>query len=303
MCEANPGAAGGEELAARVQALEGKLLSRTILIPVVTALIAVVGTLAGTWASFVGDERDREIQSREILKEDLQGLTQSYQVQRQKVLELALLHGVPRAIELERPFRSGATIRALEELRERASPEDRARIDASLDSVPKLLFIDSKARDNVYTERTRWSAGTNVDDIARIVRPYPVRVVGRIGDVEGPARLTQEIVSHRPPAVICMHLGAFEGIQDGRTDDEKVTSFLEGLRNAGVPSRVILYSRQGLPLLEKVTRSLGEDLSADIMLVPMQSTGIEEGSENWDLLERALTRAANLDRLYKRTLE
>jgi hypothetical protein len=47
--------------------------------------------------------------------------------------------------------------------------------------------------ENIYCPQTKKLSGTNVDDIAQLIKHYPIRIVGRKGDVAGPMRLQEEI--------------------------------------------------------------------------------------------------------------
>jgi hypothetical protein len=281
----------------------------TFLPSVVTGLIAALAALAGNWMIFEGGERGRALQLQEIRTKHLSGMNGDYATQKYTIRLIAALYGVRTAVELEPSFRSGATIRALEELKDKATPEDQCLIERMLAPAKRVLVIDSHLPENVYSKRTRDISGTNVDDIAERLKCYPIRIAGRKGDIVGPDNLQKEIGEHTPD-VICMHLGAFEGIDygDAKSDADKVVSFLKRFANPMKAPQVIIYSRNDPNTLNNVRSKIAQtdpNLAQNLVLLSQMQNeeGFEAGESNGDRLDRALVRLMQFDRLYTRTMQ
>jgi len=130
------------------------------------------------------------------------------------IKSIASVRGVCYALELERPFRSGGTIKGLEEIElllkdpekstleyrtwcldalrsdetiERLALENPSRSEAcliggALADVPGILFLDSRIPENAYCDGSKKISGSNLDDIRRIVRQLPYHIGGMVGD-------------------------------------------------------------------------------------------------------------------------
>jgi hypothetical protein len=124
-----------------------------------------------------------------------------------------MVYGIDTAIKFELPFRSGATIRALQELWWTKEPnsEESKQFANTLSNVPLVMIVDSKKAENNYCNKSGAVFNTNIDDIVELIKDYPVRVEGQIGEDIGIEGLA-DWVSKSNPALLVLHIGAFEGL-------------------------------------------------------------------------------------------
>jgi hypothetical protein len=294
---------------------------KSILHAALTGFAAAVIALGGNWMLFESGKQERQLKLLAIRAKHLAGMQGNYETQKHTIRLVAALYGMKTAVELEGPFRSGATIRALEELREvDSSDEDRDLVELALASAKRVLVIDSHQPDNIYCDFTKEISGTNVDDIAELVKLFPIRIAGRIGDKIGPDRLQKEIKSkEHPPDVIVMHMdsfegvkqvetdaeNSFEGVKQAETDAEKVGKFLIDIFGPDYKPQVIIYSRDGLSELKKIEEYLNcknhKDICERMIFLEMEFECFQSG-DNAKRITAAIRRAVQLDRLYTRPI-
>lgn len=223
------------------------------LVPIIAAIVGALGGLAGSYYHYRGTEKEMK---QKYLAE-LVG--SSYDTQYQKLKEIAELSDIETAFKVAYRFRTGATIRALEEMKKDASESLREEISDYLDSLEKVLIIDSTASTNVYNEYTKALGGSNVDDIAEIIREEPIRIIGRKVTNTWTKKDEKECIDLRPQLII-MHWDAFEGVNYEPKLEEPIKSphgvnwlpscylldFINSMNASNRELRFIVYSRKNL---------------------------------------------------------
>ncbi|MEW7009924.1 hypothetical protein [Lentilitoribacter sp. EG35] len=202
-------------------------------------------------------ERELSLAEGDIVRDVVQRLNEStdFEAQRRAIHLIASIAGVPRAVETEAYYRSGATIRALQDMARNdiGSLEDdkviRKIIDDALAQVPMAVFIDSSHNNNVYCTASKSLGRTNIDDIYPILRDLPLRFISERVFEDQFASSDAEIliaqIIKAKPGLIVMHHGAFEGSpfdKQAGLGEETISAFLEPIFKAYEPS-VVIYSR------------------------------------------------------------
>ena len=277
-------------------------------------LAAVLGGLAGAVLALLGDwmivrsqEEDRHLKLMQIRTEHIHGLRGDFEKKKHALLLIASEHSVDDAVDIERYFRDGSTIRVLEKIhQEIATVNERELIEKSLKRVKGVLVIDSRLRSNVYCSETSHTLGTNVDDIAEALKEFPIRIAGRKGDEIG-IKTTLEEVRKNNPDLLLVHLGAFEGLimQELNTDESKMLRFLPDVLKILPNTQVILYSRHNIETLEKVRTAilkLHPDAKERLGIIEFQNQCFGVNDENRRTLRRAIRRALQVEMLYTRDL-
>src|ERR1700741_264065 len=230
-------------LADRVKDLEGKLFQTRWTAAI--GIVAAVAALVGHGLTYRNAARDIDLKLQELHSQNLEAMQGSYEQSKATQKRIATIYGIETAVKFELPFRKGSTIRALEELEATStngSEEDRKKITDTLSAVPLVLFVDSQLPGNIYCDDSEMISATNVDDIVELVKDFPVRIAGQIGDRVGIDQIADGVKRENPPLIV-MHLGSFEGL--GReTDVVKTTTFLRKIVKDGLDGSVIVYSRK-----------------------------------------------------------
>lgn len=182
--------------------------------------------------------------------------TSDYDSQRRAIGLVAQISGIQRALEIEAFNRSGATIRALQQIAQAMVEEGRttndpdlAALNFALDTAPRAVFIDSSYGNNVYCDASSGNQRTNIDDIFPVVRHLPFqffaeRVAFHSFGSEEAEQLTERIVTHEPDLIV-LHHGAFDGTEfqaSAGGEDLSISRFLAAIFENYSPS-VIIYSR------------------------------------------------------------
>ncbi|MCF2872588.1 hypothetical protein L0664_16045 [Octadecabacter sp. G9-8] len=182
--------------------------------------------------------------------------TSDYDAQRRAISLVAEISGIQRALEIEAFNRSGATIRALQQIAQSVVEEGRpehdpelAALNSVLDTAPKAIFIDSSHENNAYCDASAGNQRTNIDDIFPIVRHLPFQFFAErvsfnsFGSKEA-EQLVERIVMHEPELIV-LHHGAFDGtdfLDSIGGEDLTISLFLAAVFEEYSPS-VIIYSR------------------------------------------------------------
>jgi hypothetical protein len=181
-----------------------------------------------------------------------------YDARRRGIGLVAEISGIQRALEVEAFNRSGATIRALQQIEQSMIEEGRpehdpelAALNFALDSAPKAVFIDSSHGNNAYCDASAGNQRTNIDDIFSVVRHLPFqfyaeRVSFNSFSSEEAEQLVERIVTHKPELIV-LHHGALDGTEFQASvggEDLSISRFLTAILENYSPS-VIIYSRTG----------------------------------------------------------
>jgi len=311
-------------LVVRVSELEGKLSKTrwTAIIGILAAIIALVGH----WVPYTNATRgidnatrgtdigknDLAIDVQRLRSQNLHAMTVSYEQTKATLKRIATLYGIETAVRFELPFRTGATIRALEEIQENLpnnSKTDHHLIASALSDVPLVLFIDSRLPDNIFCDESIKISATNVDDIVELVKDLPVRIVGQIGDRVGMDTIVQNVKKEKPTLVV-MHMDAFEGLPDQGADVEKTSTFLRRLVADGFQGSVIVYARKKTELKHFRKAFLDSKLIENLVTVQLKSDSKSRDAKdencfgkdkvNGSRIVRAIRSAIRFEDLYTR---
>lgn len=276
----------------------------SVWLPFLGAILGAIAALLGTYFASVPVRED-------VMKKYLNGLKGGYDVQFHAVREIAWVYGPEKALEVGRRFSTGATIRALEEVGERASEKEPASLEEFLGSIKRVLFMDSLLSGNIYDEVTRALGGTNVDDIVEEIRELPIRVMGRKVEDSWSRKDEDGIVRLRPHLIV-MHLGTFEGVwkkevekgAKAKTDVKVVAGFISRISARLQSTRFLVYSRQGMGPLEDLKRKFEDQANVRRRISILEITEYPQRFSNRyhaDRLRKAISRNLDLRRLYERS--
>ena len=279
-----------------------------VLKAVISGFAAVVIAIAGNWLLFESGKQEREIKLLEIRAKHLDGMQGNYDARMHTLNVIAAVHGIGIALDLEPSFRSGATIRVLEQLYKDASKEHKNGISKSLSRVTRVLVIDSALMNNVYCELTKELAGTNIDDISDLIKDYPIRIAGRAVRNKATRKGLEDEVIKNKPNLIIMHIGAFEGVDYKIGEDEAeiiaVSKFVKTIISKLPDTEFLIYSRKGISALRKLRAEVAKEYPhkfEEIFLLPLKAECFKKKT-NRERTRTAVRRVLQLDRLYTRTL-
>lgn len=265
-----------------------------ILLPFIGSLLGVMVGVVGLYLTFSSQKLDKTL----VMKQFVDGLTGNYDEQRHAIISIATCLGYESAIEIEPGFRTGATIRALEKLKEGAPPEIKKRIKEMLSSVSNVILIDSDDPQNIYSPFTEKSGGTNADDIIVELRMFPVRFTGRIIGKEWNDSDTEEVINQKPDLII-MHVGSFEFVKGNRGQAREIADFVHQVAGKLGTTQFLVYSRLESSILEAKELILEERLSDRLFTLHVERGDFTQ-PESARSLRTVVARALELDPLYYR---
>lgn len=277
-------------------------------------------------------ERHIEIAAQNLIATSLNSAfsnASDYQMQKAVIRQAFLLNAgnIDIVIDFEATRRSGATIRALEEIAAE-NPNLSNAIATTLSTVQKVLFIDSTAGDNVYCARLTDSGRTNIDEIVELVQSFPIRIVGKkmtpnnddTNDelIVGPTENEQieslrQIIEDDQPNIIVMHLGSLEGFQGNSSSNPLIIRVITDAINSdtGYTPNVLIYTRTQLAPSHTPTREqiFGDNFPPSTYLRIIQLiTGenddedcFRNGGQNGETMQLEIRQALEFGNLYRST--
>lgn len=280
-------------------------------LPFVAGLVGAACGLVVAYWGFISEDLDRhvkktatQIAQADVIKKYLDEIRpeSGYKNQHHAIRAIAEVYGPDTAIAIEKRFRTGATIRALEELQKWEKQLNQRKIpsvDESLATCKRVLIMDSKVPDNVYSKFTELLGGTNVEDIAFIIRDLPIRLIGIKIQKTWSDKNEQEIIEDIKPNLIILHLGSFDKVETKPVDEaEAVGLFIKKVSEELPDVRFIVYSRQGEPALTPIGDHVSTKVKDRIGFLPIP-LGTEFATEsNRVALRLAVSRKLDLDGLY-----
>jgi len=279
-----------------------------ILLPFTASLLGTIAALLIAYFGTIEGQLDRALNRAASLEGYLHALGEDdYLTQRNTILALTVAYDPEVAVEAATRIRTGATVRALEHLSSQiGSPEVLDLIASNLESVPKVLLIDSEMWENTYDNETWYLGGTNADDIADALKLLPVRLSAQAVDENWGTRKEHEwgsIVASRPDLIV-LHLDSFEAFT--KDSISEMTAFITSIGDRLPDTRFLVYSRKGHDVLrglvDSVAESMGREYAArrKIGLLSPRWPFSFRSPENAELVRRAVTRILVLDHLYDR---
>lgn len=285
-----------------------------ILIPIISAALGVIGGISASYLEFLPAHQ-------EVMKTYLSGLQGKgkYTEQLHAMREIAEVYGNKVAVEIGRRFRTGATIRALEEIKESNGISERVKdkIEQNLKEVERVLVMDSVIPDNVYDPFTQDLAGTNVDDIAEQIRDLPIRMIGRKVESSWSPKDEQKVIDLKPNLII-MHLGSFEGVKE-QEDVDAVGKFIAKVSKESPTTHFLVYSRKRKSVIDRVgplarmksaalkevkeLKGSEERLKRRISILEIEPPQRFAEEKNSERLQIAVLRILDFDQLYERSWE
>jgi lysozyme len=134
-----------------------------------------------------------------------------------------------------------------------------ATIAFTEDPRPLVLLMDSHIAENVYCPRTRKNAGSNYDDITKLLKDLPIRIAYEPTNL---AWQNQQHVLDERPSLVIIHASAFQEKTASMEGNTKLINFLNSLKGTGI--HVLVY-----------TRGLSQDSPSDVQ-------------KRWEVLMHAL---------------